>query len=65
MQAEDNERRDRNLEEAKKIIIENDSSLPCPETVSHHHIYVIIANGNALLFFFFVLNNFMFYFQLI
>lgn len=63
MQAEDNERRDRNLEEAKKIIIENDSSLPCPETVSLH-IYVIIANGNALLFCF-VLNNFMFYFQLI
>lgn len=33
MQAEDNERREKNLEEAKKIIIENDSSLPSPETV--------------------------------
>lgn len=36
MQAEDNERREKNLEEAKKIIIENDSSLPCPETVGLH-----------------------------
>lgn len=36
MQAEDNERREKNLEEAKKIVIEKDSSLPCPETVGLH-----------------------------
>lgn len=35
-QAEDTERREKNLDEAKKIIIENDSSLPCPETVGPH-----------------------------
>lgn len=34
VQAEDNERREKNLEEAKKIIIENDPSLPKPEVVS-------------------------------
>lgn len=33
MQAEDNEKREKNLEEAKKITIENDPSLPQPETV--------------------------------
>lgn len=33
MQAEDNERREKNLEEAKKITIENDPSLPKPDTV--------------------------------
>uniref|UniRef100_H3C922 Uncharacterized protein n=1 Tax=Tetraodon nigroviridis TaxID=99883 RepID=H3C922_TETNG len=32
-QAEDNERREKNLEEAKKVIIEDDPSLPSPETV--------------------------------
>lgn len=35
VQADDNERREKNLEEAKKIVIENDSSLPEPETVSY------------------------------
>lgn len=34
IQAEDNERREKNLEEAKKITIENDPSLPKPDTVS-------------------------------
>lgn len=33
-QAEDSERREKNLEEAKKITIENDPNLPEPETVS-------------------------------
>lgn len=33
-QTEDAERREKNLEEAKKIIIENDPSLPEPKTVS-------------------------------
>ena len=33
-QAEDAERREKNLEEAKKVIIENDPSLPEPKTVS-------------------------------
>lgn len=33
LQAEDNERREKNLEEAKKITIENDPSLPKPDTV--------------------------------
>lgn len=33
MQAEDNERREKNLEEAKKITIENDPNLPQPDTV--------------------------------
>ncbi|CAB1351970.1 unnamed protein product, partial [Coregonus sp. 'balchen'] len=31
--AEDSERREKNLEEARKITIENDSSLPEPKTV--------------------------------
>lgn len=34
VQAEDIERREKNMEEAKKITIENDPSLPAPETVS-------------------------------
>lgn len=34
VQAEDVERREKNLEDAKKITIENDPSLPVPETVS-------------------------------
>ncbi|XP_070295267.1 asparagine--tRNA ligase, cytoplasmic-like [Salvelinus sp. IW2-2015] len=33
LRAEDSERREKNLEEAKKITIENDSSLPEPKTV--------------------------------
>lgn len=33
VQAEDNDRREKNLEEAKKITIENDPSLPKPDTV--------------------------------
>lgn len=33
LQAEDNERREKNLEEAKKILIESDPSLPEPKTV--------------------------------
>lgn len=33
-QAEDSERREKNLEEAKKVTIENDPSLPEPKTVS-------------------------------
>lgn len=37
VQAEDNERREKNLEEAKKITIENDHSLPEPATVSLLH----------------------------
>lgn len=36
MQAEDNERREKNLEEAKKITIENDPSLPKPDTVGFY-----------------------------
>lgn len=32
-QAEDSERREKNLEEAKKVVIENDPSLPEPKTV--------------------------------
>lgn len=34
IQAEDAIRREKNLEEAKKIVIKNDPSLPEPETVS-------------------------------
>lgn len=33
VKAEDNERREKNLEEARKIIIEKDPSLPEPEAV--------------------------------
>lgn len=33
VQAEDNERREKNLEEAKKIVIEDDPNLPKPDTV--------------------------------
>lgn len=36
-QAEDNLRREKNLEEAKKITIKNDPSLPEPECVSVTH----------------------------
>lgn len=32
-QAEDAERREKNLEEAKKVVIEQDTSLPEPKTV--------------------------------
>ena len=32
-QAEDAERREKNLEEAKKIVIEEDKSLPAPKQV--------------------------------
>ena len=32
-QAEDNERREKNLEDAKMIVVEQDASLPAPETV--------------------------------
>lgn len=35
-EAEDNDRREKNLEEAKKIIIEKDPSLPEPELVKIH-----------------------------
>ncbi|MEQ2157876.1 hypothetical protein GOODEAATRI_006362 [Goodea atripinnis] len=35
-EAEDNERREKNLEEAKKIVIENDPSLPEAEAVKIH-----------------------------
>lgn len=54
MQAEDNERREKNLEEAKKIIIENDSSLPCPETVSPHIILslLMLMLSSPVVFFF-------------
>lgn len=34
VQAEDNDRREKNLEEAKKTVIEKDPSLPEPDTVS-------------------------------
>lgn len=34
LQAEKAERREKNLEEAKKIVIEQDSSLPAPKLVS-------------------------------
>lgn len=34
VQAEDSERREKNLEEAKKIVIEKDASLPEPDAVS-------------------------------
>ncbi|XP_024918316.1 asparagine--tRNA ligase, cytoplasmic [Cynoglossus semilaevis] len=37
-EAEDNERREKNLEEAKNIIIEKDPSLPEPETVKIHQL---------------------------
>ncbi|XP_056147131.1 asparagine--tRNA ligase, cytoplasmic [Lampris incognitus] len=37
-EAEDNDRREKNLEEAKKIIIEQDSSLPEPKTVKIHQL---------------------------
>lgn len=33
IQAEDAERREKNLEEAKKIVIEEDKSLPAPKQV--------------------------------
>lgn len=42
MQAEDNERREKNLEEAKKITIENDPSLPKPDTVRFWLFFLII-----------------------
>uniref|UniRef100_A0A8C8DWC1 Asparaginyl-tRNA synthetase 1 n=1 Tax=Oryzias sinensis TaxID=183150 RepID=A0A8C8DWC1_9TELE len=37
-EAEDIERREKNMEEAKKITIENDPSLPAPETVKIRHL---------------------------
>uniref|UniRef100_A0AAQ5YFC8 Asparagine--tRNA ligase, cytoplasmic n=1 Tax=Amphiprion ocellaris TaxID=80972 RepID=A0AAQ5YFC8_AMPOC len=37
-EAEDNERREKNLEEAKKIVIVNDPSLPEPDTVKIHQL---------------------------
>ncbi|XP_047200385.1 asparagine--tRNA ligase, cytoplasmic [Hippoglossus stenolepis] len=37
-EAEDTDRRDKNLEEAKKIVIEKDPSLPEPEAVKIHHL---------------------------
>ncbi|KAA8584630.1 hypothetical protein FQN60_008415 [Etheostoma spectabile] len=37
-EAEDTDRREKNLEEAKKIVIENNPSLPKPETVKIHHL---------------------------
>lgn len=37
-EAEDNERREKNLEEAKKIVIENDPSLPEAEAVKIHRL---------------------------
>lgn len=37
-QAEDAERREKNLEEAKKIAIENDPNLPEPKTVKFKHV---------------------------
>ena len=43
VQAEDNERREKNLEEAKKIVIENDPSLPEPETVSSLYYYTSLT----------------------
>lgn len=42
-QAEDAERREKNLEEAKKIIIENDPSLPEPKTVSVKIVFYIFV----------------------
>lgn len=42
VQAEDNKRREKNLEEAKKITIENDPSLPDPEAVSLSHLKLFL-----------------------
>uniref|UniRef100_A0AAZ3R8E5 Asparagine--tRNA ligase, cytoplasmic n=1 Tax=Oncorhynchus tshawytscha TaxID=74940 RepID=A0AAZ3R8E5_ONCTS len=47
-EAEDSERREKNLEEAKKITIENDPSLPEPKTLTEH--IVILLLGKNLLF---------------
>lgn len=41
-QAEDNDRREKNLEEAKKITFEMDPSLPQPETVSFSHLKLFL-----------------------
>lgn len=53
VQAEDNERREKNLEEAKKITIENDPSLPDPEAVSLSHLKLFLLycyiSPNALI----------------
>lgn len=61
MQTEDNERREKNLEEAKKIIIENDSSLPCPETVCLHIILSLLMVMLSCFVLGFFLNYFMFW----
>lgn len=43
VQAEDNERREKNLEEAKKVIIEKDPSLadPAPVRLSHFSLFLL------------------------
>lgn len=42
-QVEDAERREKNLEEAKKIVIENDSSLPEPKPVISDLSFIIVT----------------------
>lgn len=51
VQVEDTERREKNLEEAKKIVIEKDPSLPDPEAVrlSHFSFYSISISKLVLI----------------
>lgn len=48
VQTEDNERREKNLEEAKKIVIKKDPSLPEPEAVSCSYFTLFFLKFNAL-----------------
>lgn len=50
VKAEDNERREKNLEEAKKIVIKNDPSLPEAEAVSLSYFTCILAPAPVIKF---------------
>lgn len=50
VKAEDNERREKNLEEAKKIVIKNDPSLPEAEAVSLPYFTFILAPAPVIKF---------------
>lgn len=54
---EDAERREKNLQEAKKIVVEEDKSLPAPLTVSstsdsisHGTVYFLFTYTNAMVY---------------
>ncbi|XP_042603752.1 asparagine--tRNA ligase, cytoplasmic [Cyprinus carpio] len=57
-EAEDAERREKNLEEAKKIVMENDPSLPEPKTVKIGKLEALMGEqGVGVLFCFYVLRR--------